>query len=92
MKTQPTSQNQTIVVTIQTLRTTAAEFNHVADLLEAREKHLGNVQLGVGAGPRLVRKPMSAAARKKIAKAAKARWANKTVVGTGKTATAKTAA
>lgn len=87
MKTQPTSQNQTMIATIQTLRTNAAEFNHVADLLEAREKFIGNVVLGVGAGPRLVRKPMSAAARKKIAKAAKARWANKTPVGTGKTAT-----
>jgi hypothetical protein len=84
------SPNETIATTIQTLRENAAEFNHVADLLEAREKFMGNVHVGIGSGPRLVKSALSTTARRKIAKAQKAAWAKRKSVS--KSPPAKTAA
>jgi hypothetical protein len=75
---------QDLTTTVNTLREYANYFNHCAEIVETG----GAVPFGVSGnpghrfagtikrfGPRLVNRTMSAAARRAIGKAAKARWA-----------------
>ncbi len=81
-----TSQLSNTQLTIQTLREHAIQFNRVADVLEATERINSAGMIG-RLGPRLVKRKMSPAARKKISLAQKARHQNK-AAPVGKTAAA----
>lgn len=89
-------------VTIQTLRNYAGQFLHVADVLEATDRITSNGGIDSGKLPNvslgnvvpfrtrggITGRRMSAAARKKISQASKARWAQVRKTQTGKAAAA----
>jgi hypothetical protein len=94
MKTSQLSQGQNEITTINLLRERAAEFLRVADNLEAHSKFVnysaggigGNRGTVIGMGRTPPRRPMPLATRRKIAKANRARAAQKKLAVVGKAA------
>jgi hypothetical protein len=85
-KTLLSQKHQNIITTVNTLRENAGEMLRVADHLEATQRFIGNGSANVIRSPGSPPRRMSLVTKRKIAKANRARAAQKKLAVVGKAA------